>query len=132
MTLGELHAQGQRDIKKMAEHYRYPVDDIDERIWQSLDRVLHAKDITEGYELLKKAIDKFDIHCLASWSRGKIKGPASEAALEREAKQAESLSKLLREKVGDEAADKQLERASTIRSEAKKLKKTANQVESKG
>jgi hypothetical protein len=120
-SFGELHKEGQSYILKEAARCRYPAEDIEDRIWMSLDRVLHAQTLSEAHELLRKAKDKFDIHCLAAWSKGRIKGPASPEALEREAKQAESLANLLRVKVGDEAAEKQLKRAAKIRKEASKL-----------
>jgi hypothetical protein len=124
MNHGELHQEGQRRILELAAHYRFPVEDIDDRIWQALDKVLAAPDSAEATVRLKTAVDKFDMHCLGSWAKGKIKGPMSQESLEKEAKQAESLSKLLLNKDNEEAANKQLKRAERLRKEALVIGKT--------
>ena len=93
----------------------YGMDAIPENVQRRLDAIVTAPTEEEALRQAQKAPDSMEIACLAAWSRGKIAGPDSPEALERRAKQAESLVAMFNKRGDQENADKQLARAAALR-----------------
>lgn len=122
MNLGRIHAEGQRVILEKAAYYRLAVVDIPERYWLKLDTILVASSDADALAIQKKVVDSFFVLCLRMWADKEIKGPHSAQNLEKEAKKADGLVNMLRDKKGEEAAQKQIQKAKNLRKEAETLR----------
>lgn len=118
MAFGQLHAEGQRKFLEMAAYYRCPEEEIEDRFWLKLDKVLYARDATEAQEALKRATETLQMGLLAMWSKKKIKGPLSSESQGKEAKKADSLADMLEKKGDHVRAAAQRKKAEDLRAEA--------------
>jgi hypothetical protein len=112
----------EKEMVKMAEHYGLPENDIPQRNLNKLALVLGAKTHDEAALLAKGALDSFFITVLWMWAKKMIPGPTTRESLEKGAKQADSLAKMLENKGHDDAAKKQRARAAKLRKEANELR----------
>jgi hypothetical protein len=95
----------------------YGVDEIPERVILKLDKVLGEKDDTKAREFAHRAWKSMEMFCLAAWARGRAPGPPTRENIERRARNAESLAKMLEAKDQPIAAAKQRQRAVGLRSQ---------------
>lgn len=101
-----------------ATHYGLPEEDIPDRYYQQLSEVLKATDYEDARLIANKVWDKFFICVLSMWAKKEIPGPKTPESLEKRAKQAESLARMLENKGDDVAAKKQFKKAEAFRKEA--------------
>jgi len=119
----------ERMLLEVADYYRLPRDQIEERHWAKMKAILQAKTLPEAVIKQKTAVESLRMSCIhQTWYTHKIQGPATPEYLEVKAKKAESLAKWQENLGNDEAAKKQRERAEKFRKEAHELLK-AKQVE---
>ena len=116
--LKEVVAQTKARMLSTAEHYGLPEEDIPDRYHQQLSDILKATDYEEARISASKVWDKFFICVLSMWAKKEIPGPKTPENLEKRARQAESLAKMLVNKGNDEAAQKQFKKAEAFRKEA--------------
>jgi hypothetical protein len=104
-TAAKLQAMGEE----------YGLEHAPENVKRALKDIL-----TSEYPDIKSAsaLMKMEMACLAAWSRGEIDGPDSVESLERRAKQAESLAKMMDKKDNPKGAKKQRDRAAVLRERA--------------
>lgn len=106
---------------RMAEQYGLPPDDIPERNLRKLALVAGAKTYDEAADLAKKAKDSLFLCVLVMWGKKQIPGPTTIESLERDAKKADGLARMLEDKGNDDAAKKQRKKADELRKQADKL-----------
>jgi hypothetical protein len=95
----------------------YGLDEVPERILLKLDKVVTEKDDAKARDLARRAWKSMEICCLAAWARGRTPGPPTRENIERRARNAESLAKMLEAKDQPSAAVKQRQRAADLRSQ---------------
>jgi len=108
ITPGYLHGQAQQEVLKMCREARFNEEKIEDRIWIKLDEVLKATTVEEAQIAVKRALDSASMYFLM-----RRKQP------EKQAKAAERIAKMYRNKGDDANADKQLAKAKKIRAEMK-------------
>ena len=128
--LKELVADTKVRMVKMAIHYGLPQSDIPERNWFKLTQVLTSKSFDEARDLATKAYDSMFVCVLSMWAKKEIPGPTTPESLEKKAKQAEGLARMLEKKGEDDAAKKQRLKADDFLKEADALRHTNNTQES--
>jgi len=106
ITPGYIHGQAQKEILRLCKAARFDEEKIEDRIWIKLDEVLKSKTIDEAHAASKKALDSAHLYFLM-----RAKKP------EKQAKAAERISKMYRNKGDDVNADKQLAKAKKFRAE---------------
>jgi hypothetical protein len=106
VVLGPGHVQGrtQQEVLRLCREARFDEEKIEARIWHRVDDILKAKTYDEAQEYAKKAMDAASIYFLLN-----RKNP------EKQAKAAERIAKMYRNKGEDEKADKQLAKAKKLR-----------------
>lgn len=116
--LKEVMEQTKARMLSTAAHYGLPKEDIPERYHQRLSDILSSKDYEEARLAANKVWDNFFVCVLSMWAKKEIPGPKTPESLEKKARQAESLAKMLVNKGDDDAAKKQLKKAEAFRKEA--------------
>ena len=129
--LKDLVKQTKSKMISTAAHYGLPEADIPDRYYQKLALVLNAKDYEEAGQLANKAWDSFFICVLSMWAKKEIPGPTTPESLEKKAKQAEGLARMLEKKGDDDAAKKQRLKADGFLKEADALRQSNNSQESR-
>ncbi|NDC23769.1 MAG: hypothetical protein EB120_09495 [Proteobacteria bacterium] len=115
-----LYEAAMRQWGEMAEHYGYDKPPP-ENAAKAMNEILLAKDESEGLRAFQRAKEICLVSILSAWAKGRIPGPESVLNLEKRAKKAESLAKMLAEKGMDEASKGQLQRAQALRDRIKEL-----------
>ena len=105
-----IHRETQTKVKAMGDEYS--LEEVPENVQAALKAILR-----DTWPVIKAeaALMKMETACLAAWARGEIDGPDSIVALERRAKQADSLAKMMDKKDNPKGAKKQRERAAALR-----------------
>ena len=114
-NFGSTHRDAQLAMVKTAEYYGLPLEEIEDRIWAKLDKVLYASSATEAQVLAKKAWDSLFLCLMVHWGNGHISGPPTMENMYKKAQQAESLAKFHTSKGNDETAAKQRIKAEEYR-----------------
>lgn len=109
---------------KMSIHYGLPANEIPERNLAKLSLVLSSKSYDEARDLAAKAYDSMFVCVLSMWAKKEIPGPTTPESLEKKAKQAEGLARMLENKGGDDAAKKQRLKAGCFLKEADALRQS--------
>lgn len=107
VTPGHVHQQAQQEILRLCEKADFSIEKIEDRIWLKLDKVLKTKTLEEAQLAAKEAVKTAEIFFLLG-----TKTP------ETQAKTAERIAKMHRNKGNDEEADKQAAKAKQIRTNA--------------
>ena len=112
----QLQKDTRRQVQELADQYGL------EAIPANVEACLLAipKDPSPAY-LATAALRKMEMACLAAMARGEVAGPDSPESLERRARQAEGLAKMLVKKEDPKAAARQLKRAESFRKQAAAL-----------
>lgn len=105
-TPGHIHTRVQHAVLKLCKEARFDEEKIDAHVWNKVDEVLKAATNEEAEQRAKKALDVATIYFLLN-----TKKP------EKQAKAAERIAKMYRNKGDDMNADKQLAKAKKIRAE---------------
>jgi hypothetical protein len=118
---GHIHQQAQAKIFEVVNYYRCPEELIEDRFWLMADKILQSQTPEEAGDLLKSIGSAIDTFCLGLWAKKKIKGPVSQARLQKEAEKAEDLAKFLWNSGKDAKAEQQKQRAESLRVEARAM-----------
>lgn len=103
-------------MRHLAEQYGLKDRALPERFQVKLAHAAKQPEL-EALQLIRSALEKFQIYCLAAWANGKAVGPDTPQARERAAKRAEALARLLETK-GQKGARKMRRRAERLRAAA--------------
>lgn len=116
----EMYARAMQKWVALAEHYGYEKP-VPENVDRCMKAILDAPDLSTASKALERAEHVALVAILAAWAKGRIPGPESVLNLERRAKKAESLAKMLEEKGQVESANNQRARALEMRDKIKNL-----------
>lgn len=120
MNIGD-RKRTQKEVKQywddLVEHYQHPPE-MPENVKLCYDSILQAKDLDEVAAIAERCQQKMQVMVLGAWARKRIPGPKTEANLEKQAKSAEGLAKMLEGKGHAAAAERQRERAAALAKEA--------------
>lgn len=103
---GRVHALAQLEVIEMAKKARVPLEKVEDEVWLKLDTILRAPTQETAQEVARKILSSLSIKFLLL-----TKDP------EKQAKSAERIAKMWRDKGEDEKADAQLAKAARIRAE---------------
>lgn len=101
----------------------YGGNGLPDKTIERLQQFQACKTIEEAQQLSKKTIERNQIHFLAAWANGKIRGRVTVLSLERAAKEADGLVAFLTKKGLNDQAESQRQRAAKIRDEIDAFKK---------
>lgn len=121
----EFHASVMQHWETLAEHYGYEKP-VPANVQRAMQAILDAPTAEECKVAAERAKEISLVAILSAWAKGKISGPESVLNLEKRAKKADSLAKMLMEKGMTEAADGQRARAQEIRQRIKELLQEKN------
>lgn len=108
-------------LAQCSEYGAIPLD-TPARIVALYEAILDADTLPVGLAAAESAKKSAETWLLSEWGAGKIRGKPTVHSIEREAKSAEGLAKMLSAKGQQDAADRQLERAAELRDEAANLR----------
>lgn len=116
----------QKEVKQywtdLVEYYQHPPE-MPENVKLCYDSILQAKDLDEVAAVAERCQQKMQVMVLGAWARKRIPGPKTEANLEKQAKSAEGLAKMLESKGHAEAAERQRARATALATEAEQVRR---------
>lgn len=118
----ELHALAMQHWEAMAEHYGYEKPPP-ANVQRAMQAILDAPTPEASRQATERAKEIGLVAILSAWAKGKISGPESVLNLEKKAKKADSLAKMLLEKGMVELANSQKARAEQMRARIKELLK---------
>lgn len=115
-----MHQSAIQHWEKLAEHYGYDKP-MPANVQRALQAILDAPTADAAHAAVARAKEVAFVAILSAWAKGKISGPESILNLEKRAKKAESLAKMLSEKGMLESANNQKARAEEFRARIKEL-----------
>jgi hypothetical protein len=113
--LGWIHKDAQEELYKLASYYGLPVDDIEDRHWLRLDKILRATSLAEARQIARKTWDSLFTNLMVLWGAGKIAGPPTLDNIERKLKKAEAWIKFHEAKGNTDVVAKQKAKADEFR-----------------
>lgn len=118
----QIHENFQQHWAELAEHYGYDKP-APPNVVRAMDHILNADNEAAAMEAFGKAKEIALVAILSAWAKGRIPGPESVLNLEKRAKKADSLARMLEEKGLQDAAQSQKERAKSIRERISEISK---------
>lgn len=116
----QIHDNFQQHWSELAEHYGYDKP-APPNVVRAMDHILKAEDEATAMQAFVRAKEIALVAILSAWAKGRISGPESVLNLEKRAKKADSLARMLADKGLEEAAQSQRERAKGIRERIKEI-----------
>ena len=116
----QIHENFQQHWADLAEHYGYDKP-APPNVVRAMDQILNADNEATAMNAFAKAKEIALVAILSAWAKGRIPGPESVLNLEKRAKKADSLARMLADKGLEEAAQSQRERAKSIRERIREI-----------